>query len=428
MKKINFLFGIHNHQPVGNFEHVLEDAYQKAYKPFFEVFEKYHLKMTVHFSGWLLEWLSKKHPEYIERLKHLVREGRLEIATGGYYEPIIPVIPEEDRIEQIRRLTQLIEELFDTDPAGMWLAERVWEPSIAKSLVKAGVKYVVVDDNHFHWAGLYDEQLDGYYVTEEDGYALNVFPISKRLRYLIPFEPPSSTVNHLLLYANSGGTALQVMFDDGEKFGVWPQTYTHVYEKGWLEEFFQTIENTDWIESLTFKEYLEHYPPKGRIYLPISSYLEMTEWALPSKARKEFEELLEDLRKRGEFEKFSMFLKGGIWRSFLSKYTESNNMHKKMLKVRRMIEESGNPPEEARKRYLMSQSNDAYWHGVFGGLYLPHLRDAVYTNLINAESLLDLPERIEEEDVDCDGFKEILVSSKNLNLYFDPHYGGRLFE
>lgn len=428
VKKISFLFGIHNHQPVGNFEYILVEAYQRAYRPFFDVFENHRVKMTVHFSGWLLEWLARNHPEYIEKLRSFVHERRLEIATGGYYEPIIPVIPEKDRIEQIMKLSRLIEELFDTEPVGMWLAERVWEPSVTKSLVEAGVRYAVVDDNHFRWAGLFDDELNGYYVTEEDGRTLSVFPISKRLRYLIPFEPPEATLNHLLLHASVEGGNAQVMFDDGEKFGVWPQTHSHVYEKGWLEDFFQTIENTEWIETLTFKEYLEKYPPKGRVYLPISSYLEMTEWALPSKARKEFEELLEELNKSGEFERLSMFLKGGMWRSFLAKYTESNNMHKKMLRVSRLLSRVEDPPEEAKKRYLMAQANDAYWHGVFGGLYLPHLRDAVYTNLVKAESLLNLSPSVEVEDLDCDGFEEVLISSKEFNLYFDPHYGGRLFE
>ena len=37
MKKVNFIFAIHNHQPVGNFDHVAEEAYQKSYLPLMEV-------------------------------------------------------------------------------------------------------------------------------------------------------------------------------------------------------------------------------------------------------------------------------------------------------------------------------------------------------------------------------------------------------
>jgi alpha-amylase len=41
MEKVAFLFCIHNHQPVGNFPYVLENAYEKAYRPFIEVFKRY---------------------------------------------------------------------------------------------------------------------------------------------------------------------------------------------------------------------------------------------------------------------------------------------------------------------------------------------------------------------------------------------------
>ena len=33
-------FGLHAHQPVGNFDYVIEDAYQKSYRPFLEVLHR----------------------------------------------------------------------------------------------------------------------------------------------------------------------------------------------------------------------------------------------------------------------------------------------------------------------------------------------------------------------------------------------------
>ena len=33
MNKVYLAFAFHNHQPVGNFDFVLEDAYDKAYEP-----------------------------------------------------------------------------------------------------------------------------------------------------------------------------------------------------------------------------------------------------------------------------------------------------------------------------------------------------------------------------------------------------------
>ena len=34
-KSIRFVLTLHNHQPIGNFDHVFEEAYQDSYLPFF---------------------------------------------------------------------------------------------------------------------------------------------------------------------------------------------------------------------------------------------------------------------------------------------------------------------------------------------------------------------------------------------------------
>ncbi|WP_051962886.1 alpha-amylase/4-alpha-glucanotransferase domain-containing protein [Mesoaciditoga lauensis] len=432
MEKINFLFGIHNHQPVGNFDFVLEDAFEKSYKPFIDVLEKHPgIKMAVHFTGWLLEKIEKDHPDYISKIRGLVQKGQLEIFTGGFYEPIIPVIPEDDRIGQITKLSSYVENLFGKRPRGMWLAERVWEPQIAKSLALAGVEYVVVDDNHFKNAGYYDDELTGYFITEEEGYTLKVFPISKKLRYLIPFEEVGETLDFLKTMATADGNNSLVMFDDGEKFGVWPGTYDRVYKEGWLDEFFTEIEkNSEWLNVSTFSEYVDAVAPKARIYLPISSYSEMMEWALPTRAKAEFESLVSSLKEEKKYESMEMFLKGGMWRTFLAKYAESNLMHKKFLHIHERMKEVQDVPSEVLDEYWKGQCNDVYWHGVFGGLYLPHLRAAVYKHLIKAEKALDEMKNEEAKifDYDKDGFDEVIIKNDNIGMVVDPDYGARVLE
>ncbi|GAG67331.1 unnamed protein product [marine sediment metagenome] len=151
---INFIFGVHNHQPVGNLPHIFEDSYQKAYFPFLKILYKHPTtKFTIHNSGILLEWIAKKHPEYISILKEMVDRGQVEIKTGGFYEPILPIIPDEDRYVQIEKLTKYIEELTGYVPTGMWLTERVWEPHLAQVLSKAKIKHVSVDESHFKLTG-----------------------------------------------------------------------------------------------------------------------------------------------------------------------------------------------------------------------------------------------------------------------------------
>jgi len=448
MKKINLLIGVHNHQPVGNFLGVFEEAYLKAYKPFIEILNRHpSVKWTLHCTGVLWDYLKENHLEYLRMVKDMVERGQLELLTGGYYEPILAVLPDRDKIGQLKKMNEFLKSEFGVTPRGMWVAERIWEPHLSKVLSDFGIEYVLLDDYHFISVGINEEELTGYYITEEQGKMLKIFPISQKLRYYIPWRPVKEGISYLLNSADNSGNKCLVLADDGEKFGLWPETYKLIYTNGYLEEFLNEIEkNSNYITTLKFNEVLDRFPAKGRVYLPTSSYFEMTQWALPRTSQEELEEVLVDIEKLPTKEKIRKFLHGSFWRNFLVKYPESNNMHKKMLYVSDKIEKvSGLAGKRLSKKkplidnnlvlqaldYLyQGQCNCAYWHGVFGGLYLPHLRNAIYQKLIFAESLIDKPEKpkINILDFDFDGRNEIIVETKNQNLYISPHSGGSIFE
>ncbi len=445
MGTIYFAFGVHNHQPVGNFDFVFEDAYQRAYLPFLNLLEKHpRIRIAQHYSGILLEWIERNHPDFLDRLARLVESGQVEMMTGGFYEPILPIIPDRDKLGQIARLTRYIEQRFGQTPVGLWLAERVWEPHLPRPLHEAGVKYVVIDDAHLKYSGLREEELVGYFLTEEAGYTLNIFPISERLRYTVPFRPVEETIEYLRQMSDGEGDRLIVFADDGEKFGIWPGTFEHCYEDGWLEEFFSALEaNSEWIKILHFSEALERLKPRGRVYLPTASYREMMEWALPARAIHEYEDFEQKLKEAGLFERYKVFVRGGFWRNFLAKYEESNHLHKKMLRVSRRVRDAAAVYGEehpvvrrARDHLWAGQCNCPYWHGVFGGLYLTNLRYAVYHELILAEKELDQLRDASDEgwidweisDFNGDGHDEVIVDTPAWQLVLEPVSGGRLVE
>jgi len=447
LKTINIAFGIHNHQPVGNFDFVFEGAYNDAYLPFLEVLEKHpKIRMAQHYTGILFQWIKDHKPEFMPRLKNLVKSGQIEMMTGGFYEPILSVIPYRDKIGQIKKLTQFIKDNTGYDPKGMWLAERIWEPQLPKPVNEAGVRYLVLDDSHFKSAGLQNEQLLGYYITEEEGASVYLFPISEALRYTIPFQRPEKTIEYLKSIATEDGQTLVVFADDGEKFGVWPGTNKHCYEDGWLEQFFQQLEdNREWINILHFSEALKKNKPLGRIYLPTASYREMMEWAMPTRAIHDYENFESILKNNQLHDQYKVFVRGGFWRNFMAKYSEANNMHKKMLHLSDRLAQldlkhrKSKAFLEAQNHLWAGQCNCPYWHGVFGGLYLNHLRFATYRQFIEAERILDRLEKsgrkfkngwldFETYDYDSDGRDEIIVTNKVMNLYFAPERGGTLFE
>src|SRR5207249_2691019 len=179
MDRLAFCFGVHNHQPIGNFDHVMVEATERAYRPFLERLEQRpEVRLSVHCTGSLLEWLRERSPRTFDLLGTVVARGQVELLTGGFYEPILAILPDHDKIGQIERLTEFLKGHFGVRPRGMWLAERVWEPQLPRALRAAGVEYVLVDDSHFALAGFDPETLAGYYLTEEQGAVLGVFPIS----------------------------------------------------------------------------------------------------------------------------------------------------------------------------------------------------------------------------------------------------------
>ena len=442
MAKFQLVLLIHAHQPVGNFDDVIERAYAQSYLPFIEVLSRRPtIRVGLHFTGSLLEWIERAHPEYLGELRTLVKRGQVEMIGGGFYEPILVAIPPQDRHEQIVRLAEYIEKHFGKRPRGAWIAERVWEPQLPSSLAPFGVEYTLVDDNHFLGAGFELNQLYGSYLAEDLGHTVKVLPGLKSFRYLIPFRAPEETIQLLRASAAEQPGGFAAMGDDLEKFGIWPGTHELCYRNGWLERFFTVLDqNQDWLETATPGAAVASHSPLGRADLPAASYTEMMEWSLRTPARHRYHALVTEFSSRPEA---LPFVRGGTWRNFFTKYRESSLLHKKMLHVSRKVhaldhsrrhdEAFLTARDEARTLMLRGQCNDPYWHGVFGGLYAPHLRTAVWRSLAEAETIADrLSHRTHHYedavkcDFDSDGHEEIYFTSDRYAALLCPGDGATI--
>lgn len=413
--RISLALAIHNHQPVGNFGWVFADVYGRAYEPLVALLERHPtVRVALHYTGPLLQWLGRERPGFLDRVRALVARGQVELLGGGYYEPVLASLHERDRVAQLVRTSDELEALTGIRPQGAWLAERVWEPSLPTSIVDGGYRWTIVDDVHLRAAGVPDEEHWSAYTTDDQGRRLTVFGTEQGLRYLIPFQDVEQVIAHLRAHATPAGDRLGMMGDDGEKFGAWPTTYEHCWGRGqWMERFFAALEaNADWLTTVTPTAWLADHPPVDRVYLPTGSYTEMTEWALPPSDAIEFGEALHRLRDEGRRE--ARFLRGGFWRNFQRRYREINDLHKQMLrasdKVAAMPASAG--PERARAldHLFQGQSNDCYWHGLFGGIYIAHMRLATFEHLIAAEDAADRAAGTGRtgllRDVDVDGIDE----------------------
>ncbi|MHA1731581.1 MAG: alpha-amylase/4-alpha-glucanotransferase domain-containing protein [Promethearchaeota archaeon] len=460
-KSVNFPFVFHFHQPVDNFDWVFHDVYDKCYAPLLEQIELHpKVKFNLHFTGSLLEWYIDNKPEMIDTIGRLAKRGQIEILGGGYYEPIFAIIPREDRVQQMLMLRDLVKETFHLEVNGAWLSERVWEPHYPSFLREAGLSYIIVDDNHLRACGLTERDTFYSYTTEDEGRVITVFPINEPLRYLAPWKPAWKSIEYLRTCASSAGNRVVLFMSDAEKMGVWGTTHELCYVEGhpdddgvpFIKALFDhvqwNLENASWLKTVTLTEYQKSVPARRLVYFPNSTYDKMEEWALPSKMRRKRENLRKSLEE-GEIprsEEILPFLKAGFWRYFVVKYPEVNNMHKKMLHVRQKIKtlesETGESPitRKAWREVYMSQANDCYWHGQFGGVYYAVFRNSVYHHLNNAENLLDTKiratsgksgaptPRVERFDFFKDSREEVLVEASEFNFYISPNDGGCVFE
>ena len=399
---------------------MFREAIDRSYVPFLETLVRYpRVKVSLHTSGPLLEFIERDGASrYIDLVRALVGFGQVELVGGGYFEPVLQMLPERDRLQQIRLMSDELFRLFGCRPTGLWLTERVWEPCLASSLARADVRWTLIDDNGFEKIGLGGQDLTHPYTTEDQGQTLTVFPILKELRYRIPWAEPEETLH--FLRESSDDAEVFVYGDDGEKFGMWPGTYDHVYVRGWLERFFQAVSDASDVVSLTVGEAAAAFRPRKRICLPACSYVEMEEWSLAADRQGAYAALRNSVSPENR-----SFLSGGTFRNYVARYDEANRMHKRMLLVG---SELATGDEEARTHYLRSQCNCAYWHGIFGGLYLPHLRDAVYRELLTAERLSS-GRRLGAwfQDVDADGLAEAVVATPQQTLFIHRN-GGRLVQ
>jgi len=434
-RRISLTLVLHNHQPVGNFGFVFDEAWEQAYAPMLDALERHPgVRLGLHYTGPLLDWFKSSKPEAIERLRSLVEREQVEVLGGGYYEPVLASLREDDRVGQLTKMADEIEGLVDRRPTGAWLAERVWEPDVPKALVKAGYDYTVVDDAHFRAAAIPQELHWGPYSTDDQGYRVIVYGSEQGLRYRIPFRPVEEVIEYLREHATEDGRLVGMMGDDGEKFGAWPGTHTLCFgEQQWVDRFFTALEeNASWLRTLKPAEALAQHPPIGRVYLPTGSYAEMGEWSLPVEARREFTHLLHEAVEQGKPE--ARWMRGGFWRQFQVNYREINDLHKQMLRTSRKVEELGEGVHGGRIEAIhdhlyQGQSNDCYWHGLFGGIYLSHMRLATLEHLIAAEDGADRAAAItgvtiETADLDVDGFDELLVTAPGQVVTIKPNEGG----
>ncbi len=182
---IRFVLVLHNHQPIGNFEHVFEQAYQDSYRPFLDVFSRYPVAEDLPAHQRLADGMARRPAPRISRpAGRAGRRGRIEIIGGA----VLRADPGDDPLAATASARSAAtpagsKTACGATVRGMWMPERVWEQSLHP---RPGRRRHRV--HRARRLPLQERRPDrvaahGYYLTEDDGRLLSIFPGSERLRY-----------------------------------------------------------------------------------------------------------------------------------------------------------------------------------------------------------------------------------------------------
>ena len=390
-------------------EEVLEAYYQSVAKPFLSIaFRFQDVHFAVFFSGPLLNWLRLRHSEYVAALSEMLKRKQVEVLSGGFFAPLLPLIPPGDRVGQIEELTTTVRKMFGKRPRGLWLTKTVWDPGLVSTIAASGLEFTFLDEKEFERLGIEGQRLHQPRLTEFQGRLLTVLPHHARLSAEVQHGSFDGFLRWSREAIGPGPSLLSIFhcFDSHEG--------TSFFSPGsaGFEAFLDLVRSENLsVESVTPSAVLRYYPQAlERSYFTGTTY--------------------EDLAARlGRVAPPQSRLQS--WKHFLADDKAANSLYNKMVYVNLLVSSLRGDKYKKKSAYedlWKSQTSSAYL-GSAQQLVLE--RKQAFACLLNAEVLLrdraTFTSALSSQDFDLDGVKEYLFQGKSYNYYVDS-FGGQVFE
>lgn len=167
---LNFL---HFYQPANAEFYNIRKALDKSYWRLLRLMEEHpEIKMTFNVSGCLLERLEEaKEKEFVERLKFLVKKGRVELTGSAFYHGFLPLLPEKEVIRQIKENEKILKKIFGKNfkPTGFFLPEMAYAPEVAKIIKRLGYQWIILDEVAYSGGSKDKPDVNHLYIDEASG-------------------------------------------------------------------------------------------------------------------------------------------------------------------------------------------------------------------------------------------------------------------
>ncbi|MDR0464032.1 MAG: DUF1926 domain-containing protein [Treponema sp.] len=405
-KKNYLILGSHAHVPSGAPESEFEFVYENKMRPFVTNLYRYsNIQAVFHYSGILLYWVERNHPELFMLIEDMISRKQAEILGGGFYEPCFPLIPLQDRIGQIELMTTYLRKHFGKRPQGCWLPGFVWEQHLVTALSLSDMNYSFLSQEQFSVAGLQDEQIFFPCITEDQGKLIVIFPVS---------------------------SSIEKELEDKSFYHVFNELNKEFENKSNLPDKSEYFLNTEKIICI-FPDKVSSSPEEAvdtawnRFFEEISLSENIIETTLPSKIIKKHKSL-----KKNNFPDSAKSGNDFSPRRFLINHEEANSIYSKMIFTNVLINQlKGDKARKQNAREELWKAQDSCFFSPCNGHLRGELRKAAYSSLLRAERLsrenVKAISSLVQHDFDLDGVKEYLFQNDKINCYVHKQ-GAGIFE
>ena len=397
-KKIFLILGSHAHVPSGASEKEFQYVYENKIRPFVSTLYRYsNIQAVLHYSGILLYWVERNHPEFFLLIEDMVARKQADILSGGFYEPMLPLIPLQDRIGQIEFMTTYLRKHFGKRPLGCWIPGMTWEQHLAAALAASDMQYTFLSQDQFAQAGLSGTDLYFPCISEDQGKIITVFPVS-------------IFAQTLLAQKSSSQVFIEIKNVINEKTSPLSDSIITVFPEKPFSDPLEAQE-TAW----------------NRFFEELSLSKDFVETILPAKVIR-----TNKIFKKASFPNSSSLENDFSPRRFLIEHCEANGIYSKMIFTSVLINQlKGDKYRKQNAREELWKAQDSCLFTPGNGFLRSELRKAAYSSLLRAERLSREKGRftssLVQYDFDLDGVKEYLFQDARINCYIQQK-GASVFE
>lgn len=141
-----------------------------------------NFRCSIFLDGSVLEAINHAAgPLSIGKIRHGIREGKLEFLGGSYHDALLPLFPTDLQVLQLKMHRRLLRKMFDVEPTGFYSSSMVWEMEMTDLLSRESFEYSLVSETALQGALGRTTPISGWFTTEDKGALMRIVPVADAL-------------------------------------------------------------------------------------------------------------------------------------------------------------------------------------------------------------------------------------------------------